>query len=255
MRTAVITGATSGIGAAFAEILAAEGYNLLICGRREAKITSFASELILRHSVEVRVLLAELSMESEVDRLVAEIQELQEVSMLINNAGFGMAGYFSENPVRHHEMLAVHVVAPIRLIEAVLPSMKRNRRGSIINVSSVASYFPTPKGSTYSATKQYLNTFSESLHMELKPHGIRVQALCPGMTRTDFHMRNHEGKEIEKKNVLGWMNPETVAKRSLRHVSSERVIYIPGVVNKLLVRVVSHLPRRLYYRIAEKLLS
>ena len=255
MKTAVITGATSGIGAAFAEILAARGYDLLLCGRREEKISNIASRLRLQHEGEVRVILAELSVESEVDRLVAEVRALPEVSMLINNAGFGAAGRFSENPSQHHRMLAVHVIAATRLIEAVLPSMKRRRSGSIINVSSVAAYFPMPTGATYAATKRYLNVFSESLHMELKPYGIRVQALCPGMTRTDFHSRSDEGRSIAKKNVLGWMEPSTVARRSLKRVSGRGVIYVPGLINKFLVRFLSCLPRRPYYWIVGKVLS
>ena len=253
-QTAVITGATSGIGAAFADILAARGYDLLLSGRREEKISSLASRLRLDHGGVVRIVLAELSVESDVNRLIAEIRTLPDVSILINNAGFGAVGSFSEHPSRHHRMLAVHVICPVRLIEAVLPSMKSHRAGSIINVSSVASYFPMPTGATYSATKRYLCVFSESLHMELKPYGIHVQALCPGMTRTDFHSRSDEGKSIARKNVLGWMDPATVARRSLKHISGNRVVYVPGLVNKFLVRFVSHLPRWLYYRIAEKAL-
>jgi short-subunit dehydrogenase len=247
---AVITGATSGIGAAFAVQLAAEGYRLLLCGRRKEKIAHLAAELTRRYGVETRPFIAELSTPDEVARLAEEVGRLPEVAVLINNAGFGMAGYFTEDPVRHLEMLHVHVTAAMKLIAAAVPSMKAMHRGLIINVSSVAAYFPSPKGSTYSATKRYLITFSESLHMELRSFGIRVQALCPGMTRTDFHMRNEEGREIEKKNIIGWMNPEKVAKLSLEHARRKSGIYVPGWKNKLLVRILSHLPRRLYYRLA-----
>jgi short-subunit dehydrogenase len=164
-----------------------------------------------------------------------------------------MAGYFTEHPEAHRRMLEVHVVVPLRLIAAVAPGMKERRNGLIVNVSSVAAFFPMPEGSTYAATKRYLNTFSESLYLELRPYGIKVQSLCPGMTRTDFHSRNDKGRQIANRNILGWMSPETVVRKALRHAAGPKVVYIPGLKNKILVGVVSRLPRRLYYRIASQI--
>ncbi len=250
-KTAVITGATSGIGAAFAREFAARGYNLFLTGRRIERITAFANELKAAYGVDVAVSIVELSDKEQVDRLIAEISEIPAVTALVNNAGFGKAGVFAGNRDLHHAMLMVHVVAAMRLIDAVVPRMIDARQGTIINVSSVAAYFPLPGNSTYSATKRYLITFSESLHSELAPYGIHVQALCPGMTRTDFHARmGDEGKRIVKRYFFGWMNPERVVKLSLRRLSGRRVIYIPGHVNKILVRVISRMPRRLYYKLS-----
>lgn len=250
---AVITGATSGIGAAFAAQFAAKGYDLLLCGRREAKIRKLAADLAAAHGIKTEVVLAELSNEQDVSRLLSAITVLNPVTALVNSAGFGMAGYFTENPDANMNMLAVHVIAPLKLIAAVAPVMKGRRKGIIINVSSVAAFFPMAKGATYSATKKYLNTFSESLYMELRPFGISVQALCPGMTRTDFHSRDDEGREVARRYFLRWMKPETVARKSLNRIDRKTVVYVPGLLNKFLARVVSHLPRRLYYRLAARI--
>ncbi len=254
MKTAVITGATSGIGASFSRILAAQGYDLLITGRRKEKLSAFAEKLRAEHGITVKVSIVELSDATQVDGLIEEIGSLPEVSLLINNAGFGDAGLFSGNAGRHHMMLAVHVVAAVRLAGAVIPRMIAAGSGAIINVASVAAFFPMPGSSTYSATKRYMITFSESLHMELAPHGISVQALCPGMTRTDFHERMGEaGKLIEKRYIFSWMAPDKVAKLSLRRLRSRRVVYVPGLFNKFLVRFATKIPKRLYYFAAMKI--
>ena len=250
-KTAVITGATSGIGAAFAHEFAAGGCNLLITGRRKEKLDAFARELEDKYDIRAVPFIAELSDKEQVDRLIEEIDAVESIAALVNNAGFGKAGNFAGNLERHHAMLMVHVHAVVRLAGAVVPRMIDSRGGLIINVSSVAAFFPLPGSATYSATKRYLINFSESLHMELSRFGIYVQALCPGMTRTDFHLRmGEDGRRIEKRYILGWMKPEKVAKLALRHLTGNRVIYVPGLINKILIRVVSRLPRRLYYRLA-----
>jgi len=253
-RTAIITGATSGIGAAFARLLAQKGYDLFITGRREGKINAFAGELREKYGVAVRVSIVELADQDQVDRLIEEVAAIPGVAYLINNAGFGKVGHFIENPQRHHAMLMVHVLAAMRLTGAVAPRMVLAGTGAIINVASVAAFFPMPGSASYSATKRFLVTFSESLHMELSSKGIRVQALCPGMTRTDFHERmGSDGEKIRKSYFLGWMLPDKVARLSLRHLASGPVLYVPGFVNKLLVRIVSKLPRRLYYNLTKRI--
>ena len=131
--------------------------------------------------------------------------------------------------------------------------MMEKRRGAIINVSSLASFFPMPGGTTYSATKAYLNSFSESLQMELSDFGIQVQALCPGMTHSDFHRKmGAHGDDIRKRYFLNWMDPDTVVRKSLRHLGSKRVLYIPGTINKAIARVMPKIPRRLYYPLVTK---
>ncbi|MBT3274912.1 MAG: SDR family oxidoreductase [Spirochaetales bacterium] len=252
-KTAVITGATSGIGAAFARHFAREGCNLLITGRRADIINALAQELEQEFDISVQVLIAEFSLEADLNRVVEKVDSLLSVDVLINNAGFGKAGAFAKDNELHWSMLNVHIIATLRLVEAVVPGMMERNRGIIINVSSLAAFFPMIGSTTYAATKGYLNSFSESLQMELWDYNIKVQALCPGMTTTDFHRKMGEaGKEIQDKYFLKWMKPEAVVKYSARKLSGNRVICIPGIVNKIMARLIPRLPRLLYYRIAKK---
>ena len=136
------------------------------------------------------------------------------------------------------------------IIAAVLPGMKQRKRGSIINVSSVAGFFPMPRGSMYSATKAFLVSMSESLSMELAGHGVRVQALCPGMTHTDFHRQlGIAGEELSQRKMLVWMSADRVVRSSLKALSRNRVVCIPGLAYYLIVRLFSHTPRWIYYRL------
>lgn len=251
-RIAVITGATSGIGAAFAKMLAAKGHDLFITGRREKKLRSLSNELISRFGISATVLLGDLGDPAVIGHLVERISKLPFVDILINNAGFGLDSLFLENVTKHDEMLSVHVVAALSLMRAVLPGMISRGSGSIINVASVAGFLPVPRGATYSATKSFLISVTESVHMELAKSGIRTQALCPGLTVTDFHDREGSGgAEIRKSYPFKWMNPNKVVDISLRALGSNKVIVIPGLINKLFVRCSPLIPRRLYYRLAE----
>lgn len=251
-KTAVITGATSGIGAAFAEALARQGFDLFLTGRRRERIEEVAGYLRERHDVSVQVSIVELSDIRQVDRLIEEIAAIPVISYLVNNAGFGQGGSFAQDPEAGYRMLMVHVVSAVRLTGAVASRMAEAGEGAIIHVSSVAAFFPMP--GNYSATKRYLVAFSESLHTELASRGVRIQALCPGMTRTDFHSRmGVEGEKIQQRYFLGWMQPEKVVQLSLRHLGNGRVIYTPGILNKFLVRFLSRMPRRLYYKVISRI--
>ncbi len=245
----VITGASSGIGAAFAELLAEEGYSLLLTGRRKERIESVADDLRTRFNVDVRVVITELAEEEQRASLRSRIGELERVDLLVNNAGFGFSQPFAtDDPKLHYEMLDVHMRAPLELIETVLPGMAKRKSGGIINVASVAAFFPMPKASTYTATKAFLVSFTESLAMEVAGAGIDVQALCPGFTHTDFHERmGISAGGLNQRNLIGWMEPHEVCRRSLKKLRSDCVVYVPGLINKLLVRGVSHMPRWLYY--------
>jgi short-subunit dehydrogenase len=246
-KNAIITGSTSGIGAAFAREFAAKGYDLILAGRREAKIRGFASELEKSFGVHTSVSIVELSDMKQVEILARRIEAIPNISAFVNNAGFGGSGGFVENPAGNRQMLTVHVVAAMRITEAVIPRMIAAGGGAIINVSSVAAFFPLPGSATYAATKQYLITFSEALQLELEGRGIHVQALCPGMTRTDFHEKmGEDGERIQRRYIFGWMEPERVARLSLRQLGKKQVLYVPGLINKFLVRIVSKIPRPLY---------
>lgn len=234
--TALITGASSGIGAAFAHRLAAQGYNLVLVARREGLLRKLADEVRQKSNVDARVFSADLSDPAQirqVERLIAGIADLD---ILINDAGFGVPGKFSEiEAERNVAMIQVHVVATVQLCRAALPGMIARGRGSIINVSSVAAFMPTPGNTIYSATKACVNVFSEALQNELKGTGVKVQALCPGLTHTEFH--DHPGYEIYKTKIpeFFWTSADDVVTESLEALKKERVICIPGFKNRLAV--------------------
>jgi len=238
-RTILITGASSGIGAAFARSLASQGYDLVLVARREAQLRSLADDVQRKFNVNAQVFPADLSDPTQVKRLETQVAEIGDLEILINNAGFGVPGKFVEiQAERNAEMIQVHILATVRLCRAALPGMISRGRGSIINVSSIAAFMATPRNATYSATKAYLNVFSEALQDELKGTGIRVQALCPGLTHTEFH--DHPGYEDYKRRIpeFFWMQAEDVVRESLDALKKGRVICIPGFKNRLIVAII-----------------
>ena len=181
--TALITGASSGIGAVFARELASQGHHLVLVARREEKLKGLADALQQEFHLNAQVFLADLSDPADVERVAKKIGECGDLEVLINNAGFGLPGKFVDvPPERNAAMIQVHVLATVRLCRAALPGMIGRGRGSIINVSSIAAFMGSGRNATYSATKAYLNVFSEALQEELKGSGVRVQTLCPGLT-------------------------------------------------------------------------
>ena len=252
-RIALITGGTSGIGAAFADRLAQQGLHLILTGRRREKIEALAAEFAGRHSVQVQVVIADLARDDDLAALAELISPLAGLEVLVNNAGFGTRGAFREQPSAPHEaMLKVHALATMRLTHAALPAMLANHRGSIINVSSLAAFFPLPQHATYSATKAFVRYFSESLSLELRGTGVRVQALCPGFTRTDFHTRiGMDADQVYRdRGPLRTMSPQQVVDASLRCLQRGQVICVPGFRN----RIASVLPRLLPRSVLHKML-
>lgn len=238
-KTAAITGASSGIGEVFARELAAEGYNLLLVARREERLWSLADELRERHGVESEIFTADLTVPDDVRRLEQRLADHPSLAMLVNNAGFGVGGLFAETDVsKQIEMIDVHVVAPVRFTRAVLPGMIAAGGGAVINLASVAGYLTGPGSATYCATKGYLISFSESLAIELRGTGVRVQALCPGFTYTEFHDSPEYGK-FDRSKIPGflWMPARFVVRTSLRSLARGRVVCIPGLRYRLIVAV------------------
>ena len=234
--TALITGASSGIGAVFARALAAQGHDLVLVARRQKLLKGLADALQQEFHVNAQVFLADLSHPADAERVAKKIGEIGELAVMINNAGFGLPGKFAEvPPEKNAAMIQVHVLATVRLCRAALPGMIARGRGSIINVSSIAAFMGSVRNATYSATKAYLNVFSEALQDELKGSGVRVQALCPGLTHTEFH--DHPGYEGYKTRLpeFLWMRAEDVVAESLAALERGRVICIPGFKNRLIV--------------------
>lgn len=223
---AVVTGASRGIGAAYARALAARGWDLLLVSRDGARLEQLASELTEGYRVQADIEVCDLGGEEAAQRLyVAARRRRMAVDLLVNNAGFGMHGDFVEMPVpRIQEMLRLHVNTVVETMRLFLPAMIERRIGAIINVASVAGFFAVPYLAEYAATKAFMINFSEAVAQEVKPFGIRIQACCPGPTETDFHAT----AGYRTKNVLGTQRPEEVVVRSLRALERGRVVVTIG---------------------------
>lgn len=241
---ALITGASSGIGAVFARQLAARGYNLLLVARRVERLTALANELEQAHPIKAAIQVVDLADPVAVEELARQITQLKTLILLVNNAGFGTTGPFVQNePGSQLDMIRVHVLATVRLTHAALPGMIARGRGAIINVSSMASLVPMPGNVTYCATKAYLTSFSQALQIELAGTGVQVQALCPGFTHTEFHSTmaadHYDHTRIPD---WMWMPADEVVAGSLRALERGRVVYIPGVRNRLLAALIHLAP-------------
>ena len=247
-RVALITGASSGIGAAYARALAREGYALILVARREARLQALAEDLSSQYHVPVEVLVADLADPAGVARVEARIAETSTLAFLVNNAGFGVPGTFVQNEIATHEaMIRVFVNAAVRLTRAALPGMLAQQCGAIVNVASFVAFFPVTGSVTYSATKAYLKSFSEGLHQELVGTGVRVQALCPGFTRTEFQSRG----KIDEEGIpdFAWMSADAVVTQSLRDLDNGKVISVPGAGYRLLATLAGLIPRDVLYSV------
>jgi short-subunit dehydrogenase len=253
-QTALITGATSGIGAEYAQRLAADGYDLIITGRREAKINTLAGELSNSYGNTVDVILVELSNSTQVDDLIKKIKD-REIHMLINNAGFGTTKFFYHEPFELHEkMFSTHILAHIKIIYAILPQMIDKGAGMIITVSSAGAFLPSPKTAVYSGTKAFQVAFTESLYMELEGTGIQVQVVCPGLTKTDMHVRLGIPEDrIVNWGPFQWISPQEVVECSLRCLKKKKIICLPGHMNKMQVFMRHLVPQSLYFKTTSRL--
>ena len=251
-KTALVTGATSGIGAAFARRLAADGYDLIVTGRREREIRREAERIAGLHGVDVRVVIAELGDPAAQDALADLVRGTETLEFLVNNAGFGARNPFAAGPIGTHElMLNVHVLTAMKLMHAALPGMIDRGRGNIVNVSSTAAFIPYPRNAMYSATKAMLNNLSETVHLELRGTGVRVQALCPGVTRTDFHAKlgMTEDEAYDSRGPRRALTAEEVVEASLAALARNRPVCVPGAYNGFRTLVVRKLPRAWVHRI------
>ena len=234
--TVLITGASSGLGAEYARQFAAQGYGLFLTARRAERLAEVAEPLGKRHGIHVGVLPGDLTERAFVNELEALIRDMDDLVVLVNNAGFGVSGPYADQPVdRHQRMIDVHITAAVRLTHAALPGMIRRGKGFIVNVSSVAAFIPAGSPPGYTASKAYLNAFSLNLDSMVRSKGVRIQALCPGYTRTGFHSSDqYQGTERETFPGWVWMSSEDVVACSLRKLNSRKVIVIPGFKYQLI---------------------
>jgi short-subunit dehydrogenase len=232
--TALITGASSGIGATYARALAARGYNLILHGRSEERLLALSEELQARHAIRTRVWLADLSQDAAMLDLAAKVESEPDLTLLINNAGYANEHRFLNAPSEAQaQMLQVHVETSIRLTHAALPGMLARGRGAVINVASMAGFVPYPGNETYGATKAYLIHFTESLALELAGKGVQVQALCPGFVPTDF-MRRMNPSDLQRIPKFLWLDVERVVRNSLAGLERGDVVVVPGLRYQLI---------------------
>ncbi|MEU3352582.1 SDR family oxidoreductase [Streptomyces sp. NPDC037389] len=241
MTTALITGATAGIGAAFARRLAADGHNLVIVARDEKRLSEQATELHDRHRVEVEVLRADLSREEDIAAVEARLSDRKNpVDLLVNNAGFGNKGRYLEVAMADElTMLKVHCEAVLRLTSAAAAGMRERRRGGVVNVASVAAF--VPRG-TYGASKAWVVQFTQGAARDLAGSGVRMMALCPGFVRTEFHQRAGMGTD----NVPGWMwlDADKLVDAALKDLARGKALSIPDPRYKALTGLLKLAPRR-----------
>ena len=254
-KLAVVTGAAGGLGSCFARNLAERGYRLLLVDRRLKQLERVCEAITARYGVAAEPYAVDLSKVDEVESLANHLQQMPDLELLVNNAGFGTIDYVVDTDVSHLvAMVQVHVLAPIVLTRAVLPGMLQKDRGAIINVSSLAAWFYSAGNVPYSSTKNCLAAFTMGLHQELRGTNIHVQALCPGFVRTEFHdseaMKSFNMEEVP----AGLrMSAETVVNCSLRRLGGRRVIVIPGLRYRILGRLAQMpLLQPLFQRLARR---
>jgi hypothetical protein len=242
---AVVTGASAGIGREFSVQLAGRGHDLLVVARDRARLQALAAELEGRFKIKVEPFAADLSREHEIERLAGRVAAAADLSLLVNNAGFGTRGTLLEtDPEGQAQMLRLHTVAPMKLTTVALPILVRRKGGAVINVSSIASFIYSAGNVNYCATKAYLTTFTEGLAAELAGTGVQAQALCPGFTITEFHQRKAE--RPSNLPAFMWVSAERVVRESLRSLDrGGPTICVPGVGYRILVGLIRLTPRGL----------
>lgn len=247
MPTTLITGASSGIGEAFARRLASQGHDLVLVSRSETALHELCDELMLREKVSAHYVVLDLTTRDADAKLLAETDRHGiEIDWLINNAGFGSAGEFSSLPLgRELEMIDLNVRALVAITHRYLQRMRELGRGTIINVSSTASFQPIPFMATYAATKAFVTSFTEALAEENRPFGIRIAAFCPGSTKTNFFASSNIDRPIT---VKGQHTPEEVVDAFLNALGSGRVKFVPGFANRVGALLGGHLPTALSRR-------
>ncbi|MFF7141179.1 MULTISPECIES: SDR family NAD(P)-dependent oxidoreductase [Streptomyces] len=242
MTTALITGSTAGIGAAFARRLAADGHDLVLVARDIERLREQATELHDRHGIEAEVLSADLATEKGIEAVAARLSELKNpVDLLVNNAGFGNKGRFLDVAMADElRMIKVHCEAVLRLTSAAAEAMRTRGRGGIVNVASVAAF--VPRG-TYGASKAWVVQFTQGAARDLAGSGVRLMALCPGFVRTEFHERAGMGTD----NIPGWMwlDADKLVAAALQDLARGRTLSIPDPRYKALMGVVKMMPRAL----------
>jgi short-subunit dehydrogenase len=250
MTTALVTGASAGIGTEFATQLAARGAGVVLVSRDRDRLDALATDLLARYGVSAEVLAADLTDPAQLAAVEARLGDRDRpVDVVVNNAGFGTNGRFSDlDRDTEANEIGLNVVALVRLTHAALGPMVERGSGGVLNVSSLAGGQPTPGNATYGATKAFVTSFTQSVHEELRGTGVKITAVCPGFTRTEFQVR--AGIDSSKVPAFFWQNPQEVAVGALDALDHNRAIYVPGALNRVTAGFVSVLPDALTRRVA-----
>lgn len=253
MKVTLITGASSGIGEEFARRLAADGHDLVLVARREKDLHELCDELMLEHKITAHYVALDLTADGSDEALFAETEKHGfEVEWLINNAGFGSVGDFSTlDRKRELEMIDLNIHSLVSLTHFYLTKMRERGSGTIINVSSAASFQPIPFMATYAATKAFVSSFTEAIAEENRPLGIRVLALCPGSTKTNFFAASNIDRPIQ---VKGQQTVEDVVETALRALRGKKAKVVSGMANKIGAFLGTHAPHKLSSRAMAKAL-
>lgn len=254
---AVVTGASSGIGDALSKELAARGASLILTARRTDRLEALKSELESRHAADVQCIGADLAAPGGAQQLFDSVRATgKAVDILINNAGFGEIGPFAEiDPARQLDMIALNIRALTEVTRLFLPAISGGKRPSILNVASTAAFQPGPGMSVYAATKAYVLSFTEGIAEELRPRGIKVSALCPGATRTEFFDESDpKGLPMFIK-LTGMASAAEVAEFGIDALLAGRVIAVHGGVNRILAQSYRYMPRGVLRWVAARFLT
>lgn len=255
-RTVLITGASAGIGEAFAEVFASEGFDLVLTARRADRLEQVADRLRVRYGCRVDAVVLDHADPSAVDRLCAELDARSiTVSALVNNAGYGVPGLYADVPWDvQASMLQVMVVGLCELTRRLWPGMLARGYGRVINVASLAGLVPAPAGHTlYGATKAFLIKFSEALAHEGRAHGVHVTALCPGFTRSEFHDVTGTRAQMNRLPAWLWLDAATVARLGFDAVERGQTMCVTGRVNRTIALLVRLAPQAIVQAMGKRM--
>jgi len=241
---ALVTGATVGIGESFTRLLAKNGYNIVLVARDLPRLHERAKSLETTFGIETKVIQADLATDAGC-KTIEDFITNNQIDVLINNAGFGLNKAFTMSQLdAEQQLLDVLVRTPMRLMHVALPGMKERNKGVIINVSSVAGWIA---GGTYSASKSYLTVLTESLHTELSSTNVKVSALCPGFTRTEFHQRG--GMSMKGLPAFMWLNADKLVATAWKDAVAGKAVSVPGWQYQLLTFLMRNIPRSLVRKV------
>jgi short-subunit dehydrogenase len=236
---ALVTGASSGIGAEFARQLAVQGFSPVLVARREDRLKALAEEIQQASGVKPEVLVADLATKEGISHVETRIKKTDNLDVLVNDAGFSLHGKFFEVDIGPQlEMLSVHVLAPVRFCRAAIEMMLSRKRGAIINVASINAFLPSEGTVMYNSTKAFLKAFSQNIAMDLHGKRIKVQALCPGFTDTEiFYVGYNRTRAFDRSDVPDslWMTAKECVSQSLVNLGRGSVVFVPGERNRELL--------------------